>query len=74
VPATELLEDATLDEMLLTKELLLEIAAALDELLGVLEVLPSIPKGEGCDVHVLREIQLALFSQPQPLVVVTHSG
>ena len=32
------------------------------------------PNGEGCEVQVDLEIQLLLFSYPQPLWVVTHTG
>ena len=35
---------------------------------------PVTPKGEGWLVQVAGEIQLRLFSYPQPLVVVTHRG
>lgn len=57
------------DTTLLTTELELESGVLLAEL-----PLPSMPKGAGCAAQVLREIQLWLFSQPQPLWVVTQSG
>lgn len=80
MPATtlleELLDEETIEEELLelTLELLLELTVELDELLGALELPPTMPKGAGCELQVLREIQLLLLSQPQPLVVVTQSG
>lgn len=48
---------------------LLDTGAELDD-----AVPPTIPKGEGCELQVLLEIQLRLLSQPQPLWVVVHSG
>lgn len=70
--ATEL--DAT--ELLLLGELTLEATLELLEtrLEVVLELLPTMPKGAGWALQVLAEIQLWLFSQPQPLWVVTHRG
>lgn len=35
---------------------------------------PTIPQGAGCEAQVEREIQLLLFSYPQPLWVFTHKG
>ena len=77
------------DELLATRlELLLEAGAELElldagleldeglELAGLeLEVPPpTMPQGAGCELQVLREIQLRFCSHPQPLWVVTHSG
>ena len=58
----ELLELELLEELLLDEELLEE------------EPPPTTPYGAGWDSQVLREIQLWLFSQPQPLCVFRHKG
>lgn len=60
---------ATLDDETATDEL--ELAGTLDDELGQ-DAPPTMPKGAGWLVQVLREIQLRLFSQPQPLWVVLH--
>ena len=81
---------AELDDALLATrlELLLDAGAELElldagleldeglELAGLeLEVPPpTMPQGAGCELLVLREIQLRFCSHPQPLWVVTHSG
>lgn len=61
----------------LVTELLLELTNELAAELATDEVVPhaeTTPKGAGCVLQVLRAIQLLLFSHPQPLWVVTHSG
>ena len=66
------LELATDDELLLE---LIALDGVLDATLeGADEAAPTIPNGAGWLVQVRAEIQLLLFSQPQPLWVVTHSG
>lgn len=70
----ETLELIRLEE-LLERGALLELGALLD--LGALELTPPHTKPpwlDGWVVQVLLEMQLLLFSQPQPLVVVTHDG
>lgn len=66
-----------------------ELLGGTDELLGGTEELDRLvvtalddtqlaaftrPNGAGWVLQVLREIQLLLFSYPQPFVVVTHTG
>jgi hypothetical protein len=70
----ETLELIRLEE-LLDLGTLLELGALLD--LGALELTPphtSPPWLDGWVVQVLLDIQLLLFSQPQPLCVVTQDG
>lgn len=43
-------------------------------LLAVEDEPPIMPKGAGCAAQVAAAIQLLLFSQPQPFVVVTQIG
>lgn len=75
----ELLEDEELpvpleDELLLDEELL-ELELLEEELLEEPPDEPlTIPYGAGWPEQVLRETQLWLFSQPQPLAVFWHNG
>lgn len=64
------------DELLtVTLELLLATGAELLEAGAELLLLPpTMPKGEGCELQVLAEIQLRLPSHPHPSCVVAHSG
>jgi hypothetical protein len=66
----ELLEER-LEEIL--ERILDELSEEIDELDGT-QAPPVTPKGEGWLVQVAREIQLLLFSYPQPLWVFTHNG
>jgi hypothetical protein len=67
----ELLLDDLLEAML--ERTLEEPNEELDAL-DCTQALPVIPNGDGWLVQVAREIQLLLFSYPQPLCVVTHRG
>ena len=60
--ATDDVEDAEEDEGTLLELLTLDAEP------------PTTPYGAGCEAQVLVAIQLVLFSQPQPLWVVPHSG
>jgi len=77
-----MLELERTDELLGMLELERELGITEDDELGrlepgILEELPQPavnPKGEGWLAQVVLEIQLLLFSYPQPLVVVTQTG
>lgn len=72
----EELELITLEDELLTtleEELLTTLEEELLATEEELEVLPSTtPYGAGCELQVLRAIQLRFCSHPQPLAVVVH--
>lgn len=67
-------EERILDELIEIEELDLIELELIDELEAGHPGLLITPNGDGCAVHVAREIQLLLFSYPHPLCVVTHKG